>query len=290
MISPGTPLYDVRGFQGLIDARGLLLANKLLNDEANVAFFSKNTFFVPISEEGSFRDPRQFFRANMNTKYLPEIRNLNIVIRENIPLQHRHRERMIEVITGNITHVVNALNNGGNDLRRLKIRYISSVTGELERNRAAVDALLADPEGALSVCLDRAETRMTLTKANVRRFCEPAYKIGSAFSALNRPIAHFQLYGDVPSEVVERLEKQFKVRELSLEAAAKMELRTRIRTKQTKEEYDAEKARNPLGILVADTMIRMPGGRMRARRALEAQDQWEAEVDELAEDLHVDVD
>ena len=288
MISPGTPLYNVHGFQRLIDARGLLLANKQLNDEANVAFFSKNTFLIPISEMGSFLDPRQFFRANMNTKYLPKIRNLNIVIRGNIPLQHRHREKMINVVKGNIVHVVNALNNGPNDLRLLKIRYISSVSGELERNRAAVDALLENPEGAPSVCLDRNETRMTLTKTNVRRFCETAYNISSALSALNCPIAHFQLHGDVPSEVVERLEKKFKVRELSLQASAEMEVITAKRTKQTKEEYDAEKARNPLGIFLADRMISTPKGKMRVRRALRAQDRWDEEVDELAEGVEVD--
>ena len=76
---------------------------------------------------------------------------------------------------------------------------------------------------------------MTLTKANVRRFCETAYNISSALSALNRPVAHFQLYGDVPSEVVERLEKKFKVRETSLQAAAEMEVITAKRTKQTSE-------------------------------------------------------
>jgi len=184
--------------------------------------------------------------------------------------------------------VVNALNNGPNDLRLLKIRYISSVSGELERNRAAVDALLANPEGAPSVCLDRCETRMTLTKANVRRFCETAYNMSSALLALNCPAAHFQLYGDVPGEVVERLEKKFKVRELSLQAAAEMEVITAKRTKQTKEEYDAEKARNPLGIFLADRMISTPKGKMRVRRALGAQDRVDAEVEELAVGLEVD--
>jgi len=290
MISPGTPLYNVHGFQRLIDARGLLLANKQLNDEANVAFFSKNTFLVPISEMGSFRDSRQYFRANMNTKYLPKIRNLNIVIRENIPLQHHHRNKMIAVVKGNIIHVVNALNNGANDLRHLKIRYISSVSGELERNRAAVDALLANPEGAPSVCLDREETRMTLTKANVRRFCETAYNISSAVSALNCPVAHFQIYGDVPSEVVERLEKKFKVHELSLQAAAEMEVITARRTKQTSEEYEAEKVRNPLGTFLTDMMISTPRGRLRVSRALRARDRLEAEVDELAAADGLEVD
>jgi len=65
---------------------------------------------------------------------------------------------------------------------------------------------------------------------------------------------------------------------------------TAKRTKQTSEEYEAEKARNPLGTFLTDMMISTPRGRLRVSRALRARDRWEAEVDELAAADGLEVD
>jgi hypothetical protein len=48
MISPGTSLWGVKGYQPLVDARGLLNANQQINEELISTLFTKNTFITPV--------------------------------------------------------------------------------------------------------------------------------------------------------------------------------------------------------------------------------------------------
>jgi hypothetical protein len=50
-ISPGMPLWGVRGYQRLVDARGLLNANQQINEELTSTLFTKNTFLIPVGAD-----------------------------------------------------------------------------------------------------------------------------------------------------------------------------------------------------------------------------------------------
>jgi hypothetical protein len=53
--------------------------------------------------------------------------------------------------------------------------------------------------------------RFTFTHKNVRKFYTSGFDLGAAFEGLRIPVKNFQIYGDVPGEVVERLNRKFGV-------------------------------------------------------------------------------
>jgi hypothetical protein len=52
--------------------------------------------------------------------------------------------------------------------------------------------------------------RFTFTHRNVRRFYKSGFDLGDAFEGLNIPVKNFQIYGDLPGEVIERLTRKFR--------------------------------------------------------------------------------
>lgn len=148
MINFGDALKEVEGFQPLVDSSGLLLANEQLNEELTEIMYSRNTFLVAVGDSFKFTSntaARVFIHA-ISTSALARIRRLIISIRDDIPPgEHEYIDIRIDTIKHNMMHVVNALNAAGNSFKLLKLRYISAMAGDLERKRAAVDALLQSP-------------------------------------------------------------------------------------------------------------------------------------------------
>ncbi|KAH0155170.1 hypothetical protein KCU82_g10764, partial [Aureobasidium melanogenum] len=54
-------------------------------------------------------------------------------------------------------------------------------------------------------------TVFTFTHDNIRRFYTSGFDLGDAFEKLNIPVKHFEAYGDLPGEVIERLNRKFGV-------------------------------------------------------------------------------
>lgn len=53
--------------------------------------------------------------------------------------------------------------------------------------------------------------RFTFTHNNVRQFYTSGFDLGDAFENLDIPVKNFQVYGDLPGEVIERLNRKFGV-------------------------------------------------------------------------------
>jgi hypothetical protein len=54
-------------------------------------------------------------------------------------------------------------------------------------------------------------SRFTFTHKNVRRFYKSGFDLGDALEGLSIPVKKFQVYGDLPGEVIERLNRKFGV-------------------------------------------------------------------------------
>jgi len=246
MISPGTPLWNVKGFQRLVDSRGLLFANKQLNEELTDTMYAKNTFLVAVSDRFRFKSENagQVFAYVISRSSLARISRVNICIRDSIaPDERESRERRIATIKYNMMHVVNAINAAGNSFKLFKVRYISRVAGDLERNRATVDALLQSfsaPAVILHDSLTNGDlpTCYRLTHNRLKTFCMPAYHIGDALNLLECSIKQFMIYGDLPGDVIDGLERKFDVKELTADSGADVAANTARLIKK----YDMELA------------------------------------------------
>lgn len=53
--------------------------------------------------------------------------------------------------------------------------------------------------------------RFTFTHNNVRQFYTSGFDLGEAFEKLNVPVKNFKVYGDLPGEVINRLNRKFGV-------------------------------------------------------------------------------
>jgi len=106
-------------------------------------------------------------------------------------------------------HVVNSLNAGKNPLKTLKIRHISRYTGQIERLRPQVDALLEDPKRAPLAVPRRHDRTDQLPHEDLKRFMVSAYHVMDALLALECRVGLFEIYGDLPGDVVERLCRRF---------------------------------------------------------------------------------
>ncbi|KAK6004638.1 hypothetical protein QM012_008500 [Aureobasidium pullulans] len=177
MISPGMPLWGVKGYQPLVNARGPLNANKQINEELTSTLFSKNTFWYKI-------DPSS----------LAQIKRL-----------------VINALKHNFNHIVKSLNMLGDTLESLMIRINSCFHGRVEEMRAEIDSLLIQPTARPVQVMREDNTVFTFTHNNVRKFYTSGFDLCDAFEKLNITVKNFQVYGDLPGEVIRRLNRKFAV-------------------------------------------------------------------------------
>ncbi|KAH0087682.1 hypothetical protein KCU60_g14185, partial [Aureobasidium melanogenum] len=74
-----------------------------------------------------------------------------------------------------------------------------------------IDPLLTQPTARPVQIMRIDNTVFTFTHDNVRRFYTSGFELGDAFEKLNIPVKHFEAYGDLPGEVIERLNRKFAV-------------------------------------------------------------------------------
>jgi len=209
-ICPGLEFDDDRGSYQLDSARGLVFANKQLNAQVTSAFFATNTFLICISETFRYETPGQIFACKLLPASIAAIQHLIIVVRHVVPINARVFDRATDTIKHNMMHVVKSLNASKNNLKTLKIRPISRCSGRLERVRPEVDALLKDVNCApVEVLLTYDRSLDRLKHADRKRFMISAYNVTGALMALQCRVGRFQIVGDVPGFVVERLNRKF---------------------------------------------------------------------------------
>jgi len=209
MSCPGLELWDVKGCRNLVSARGILFANKQLNAEVTSAFFSNNTFMVCIAETWRYETPGQIFAYKLAPSSIAQIQHLNIVVRHDVPINAPVFERASDTIRHNMVHVVNSLNAENNHLKTLKIRVISRYAGEIETVRPQIDALLKNPTNAPVGVLRLDGKFAKLTHKSLKRFMTSAYHIMDALLALECKVGRFEIYGDLPGDVIECLCRKF---------------------------------------------------------------------------------
>jgi hypothetical protein len=145
MISPGTPLWDVNGYQPLVDARGLLNANQQINEELTSTLFTKNTFITPVGEYCRYAVPGQLFAYKLDATSLAQIKHLVISVSTELDIKHPNHGDGVAALKHNFNHIVESLNQLGNNLESLKIRFISCFAGRVEEMRGEIDPLLTQP-------------------------------------------------------------------------------------------------------------------------------------------------
>jgi hypothetical protein len=145
MISPGTPLSDVKGYQPLVYARGLLNANKHINEELTSTLFTKNIFITPVGETFRYAKTPQLFAYKLDPTSLAQIKHLVISVSTELDIRHPSHSDGVAALKHNFNHIVKSLNQLGNNLESLKIRFISCFHGRVEEMRGDIDPLLTQP-------------------------------------------------------------------------------------------------------------------------------------------------
>ncbi|KAG9552436.1 hypothetical protein KCU71_g12298, partial [Aureobasidium melanogenum] len=211
MISPGTPLWGVNGYQSLVDARGLLNANKQINEELTHILFTRNIFLIPVGEGFRYQITGQLFSLKLDPSSLAQIKHLVISVSAQWDIKHPRHSNGVAALKHNFNHIVKSLNMLGNTLESLKIRFISCFHGRVEEMRGDIDPLLTQRTARPVQIMRMDNTVFTFTHDNVRRFYTSGFDLGDAFENLNIPVKHFEAYGDLPDEVIERLNRKFGV-------------------------------------------------------------------------------
>ncbi|KAG9698284.1 hypothetical protein KCU95_g13409, partial [Aureobasidium melanogenum] len=211
MLSPGMPLWGVEGYQPLVNARGLLNANKQINEELTSTLFTKNTFLIPVGEQFRYQITGQLFSYRLAPSSLAQIKHLVVSVSAHFHIKHPRHSDGVAALKHNFNHVVKSLNMLGNTLESLTIRFNSCFHGEAEELRAYIDPLLTNPTARPVQMLREDNTIFTFTHNNIRQFYTSGFDLGDAFEKLNTPVKNFKVYGDLPGEVVNRLNRKFGV-------------------------------------------------------------------------------
>ncbi|KAI4723066.1 hypothetical protein E4T48_00710 [Aureobasidium sp. EXF-10727] len=201
-ISPGTPLWGVKGYQPLVHVRGLLNVNKQINDELTSTFFSKNTFLIPVGEHFRYAITGQLFSYKLDTASLAQIKHLVVSVGAHFDIKHPRHGDGVAALKHNFKHIVKSLDVLGNKLESLTIRFISCFHGRVEEMRAQIDALLTEPS---------ARPVQVMREDGSVRFYTSAFDLADAFETLHAPVKTFEIYGDVPAQVIKRLNRKFGV-------------------------------------------------------------------------------
>ncbi|TIA38026.1 hypothetical protein D6C78_04307 [Aureobasidium pullulans] len=136
MVKPGHSEQDgTTGFQPLLDAHGMSLANKQVNRELMTTLFSKNRFFLSVDDKHPYWVPGQFLRAIMAPNHLAQIKHLYIDVDTKLqPYEADYRKGVI-VVNYSMHHIVKTLNSVGKGLKSLTVNHISCYAGEIEELR-----------------------------------------------------------------------------------------------------------------------------------------------------------
>lgn len=238
VIMPGGETHGKR-YPFIVDALGLLLANKQIHEEANATLFGKNIFFVAVEWERVhpfWRCENKLCNPNVpcfiTFHNFKKIKHLYIVVMNTRGVDDPMLRVESTRLEANLKTVVRCLLHGGNKLSTLKIRYTSCFEGQIDSVRADLEEPL--PEGMPKRQVGLKDKHGT----NYFVWPEQAEECLFKHCGILDPLLHLsgvaedvKVRGDLPQDYID---KQVKV--LSVSTPAPL-----TKKKQTKEEAERKK-------------------------------------------------
>jgi hypothetical protein len=216
MVSHGVSLFEInnvpfQGFASLVNACGLLLANKQISQELRETHYSKNTFLVLVQEDHPMSMPGQPYH-NYTTYIAQRAKKLCIDV---TTTEHHPGERgfqaCVDAVKRQLNDIVNSLNQSGDRLDSLTVRYTSCFPGEIEDLRIDADGLAAHKQARVIWVMDpRTDKMRSLNHKEIKQLYLYSNTIADALCALKIPVTNFRIVGDISGPDLSRLSRKFK--------------------------------------------------------------------------------
>jgi hypothetical protein len=100
---------------------------------------------IPVGEYCRYAVPGQLFAYKLDATSLAQIKHLVISVSTELDIEHPNHSNGVDALKHNFNHIVESLNQLGNSLESLKIRFISCFAGGVEEMRGEIDPLLTQP-------------------------------------------------------------------------------------------------------------------------------------------------
>jgi hypothetical protein len=215
MVSHGVSLFEInnvpfQGFASLVNACGLLLANKQISQELRETHYSKNTFLVLVQEDHPMSMPGQPYH-NYTTYIAQRAKKLciDVTTTENHPGE-RGFQACVDAVKRQLNDIVNSLNQSGDRLDSLTVRYTSCFPGEIEDLRIDADGLAAHKQARVIWVMDpRTDKMRSLNHKEIKQLYLYSNTIADALCALKIPVANFRIVGDISGPDLSRLSRKF---------------------------------------------------------------------------------
>jgi hypothetical protein len=229
MVAPGFSFsgdggLEVRGFRPLEHARGILLANKQISNELIQVFWSNNTLLIPINEEDPLDAPGQsrIYRKTV-LPALAKVKKIELVIRtERFCPYDKEYQGVVAKVRRAMNQIVRKINQAGNDLDSLTVRYSSSYPDEIDEMRSDCDGLAANKDARPVWAMDPRTDKMQMIKHDeMKGIFLVGDNIADAIIKLTVPVKTFRIFGDVSSNVIERLHHKFGIELPKVDDAAR---------------------------------------------------------------------
>ncbi|THZ24616.1 hypothetical protein D6C89_04831 [Aureobasidium pullulans] len=209
MVAPAVSVYKIRGtpifgFKPLVNARGLSLANRQMARELKEVYWSKNTFLIPVDEANPFDAPDQNFRGYV--EHLAKAKRIYLEIQTQ---KHHPGEKGFQACR-QMNGIVTALNQAGDALESLDVRYTSCFPGEIEDLRIDADGLAAHKDARVIWVMDpRTDKMRTLKHHEIKQIYLHSSIIANALNALTVPVDNFRVFGDFAGPDINRMYLNF---------------------------------------------------------------------------------
>jgi hypothetical protein len=218
MGSPGISIFTIKdvpiaGFKPLINARGLLLANRQISKELKETHWSKNTFLIRVQEDHPFCPPGRSFHDYVAPFTTQKAKNLYLDV---TATTHQPGESgfqaCVDTITRQLNDTVASLNRYGDRLDSLTVRYTSCFPGEIEDLRVDADGLAAHKQARAIWVMDPRNDKMSpLDHDEMEQLHLCSTAIADALCALSIPVSTFRIFGDISGPDLSRISRKFNI-------------------------------------------------------------------------------
>jgi hypothetical protein len=220
MVSPAFSLYEIsgvsiegsKGFKPLVNARGLLHANKQISQELMETHFSKNTFRIRIQDDQDFSPSGQPYRDYIALLAQRAKRlYLEVTTNGHYPGESGF-QACVDAIKFQLHDIVTSLNQSWNRLDSLTVRYNSCFFGEIEELRIDADGLAAHKEARVIWVIDnRTDEKRSLNHTDMKQLYLHSATIANALCALDTPVSNFRIFGDLSGPDLSRISHKFNI-------------------------------------------------------------------------------
>jgi len=198
-------------FNPLKAASGFIRSSKQVHAEAMSIFWSDNHFLTLI--DGTSRNVRlgQIFEVYVKPAELAQLRHLRVVVHDTTSFTQDNCDTEVRSLKREMVNVVKTIGIYCHHLRHLSVYYSSAYFGEVRVYCPDIDALLTHA-GASYFMLQRVIDNIHdgVTRNNFRRLFANQYNLSDALCTILRHIEHFEIDGDLPSAIIDRIETHFR--------------------------------------------------------------------------------